>query len=390
MILLRHILLLTILFFTTSMSLTAQLVMTSPEEVGMSTERLQRLTDRFNQYVTDGELPGSAILVARKGQIPYFEVFGQSDMEEDQPMTKETIFRIASQTKAIVSVGIMILQEHGKLLISDPLSKYIPEFEKTTVAVAKEEGDYDIVDAERPIFIKDLLTLETVQKMAGLPQDAHPGEQFVYGYSTDILGALIEVVSGEPLDVFLSQHILQPLGMSDTHFYLPQEKRDRLAVVYSTSKDGLIKAPEQGGMIGQGAYIDGPRKSLSGGAGFLSTAHDYAKFLQMMLNGGIYENERILSRKSVELMTVNNLGDTKYPWTNGAGFGLGYSVVEDLGDRGELGSVGEYGWGGAYHSVYWVDPAEELVVVYFTQVIPADNLNDHNMLRSLIYQAIID
>src|SRR5690606_15123102 len=237
---------------------------------------------------------------------------------------------------AIVSVGIMMLQEEGKLLINDPLGKYIPEFNETTVAKAKEDGGYEIVKANRAITIRDLLThtsgvgygdgvagdlwkkakiqgwyfadrdepiLETVKKMAALPFDAQPGEQFVYGYNTDILGALIEVVSGEPLDKFLKNRILDPLDMNDTHFYLPKNKRERLAVVYSPTKDGLKKAADPGGMVGQGAYVDGPRISFSGGAGFLSTAMDYAKFLQMLLNGGKYNGKQVISPKTIELMT---------------------------------------------------------------------------------------
>jgi CubicO group peptidase (beta-lactamase class C family) len=226
--------------------------------------------------------------------------------------------------------------------------------------------------------------------MAALPFPAQPGERFVYGYSTYILGTVVEVVSGLPLDAFLRTRILEPLGMIDTHFYLPPEKRDRLSVVYSAGDAGLERAPDPGGMVGQGAYVDGPRTSFSGGAGLLSTARDYARFLQMMLNGGALDGVRILSPKTVELMTVNHVGDLFSTWVEGVGFGLGFSVVQDLGARGQPGSVGEFGWGGAYHSVYWVDPEEELVVVYFTQVIPAGRLDDHARLRALVYQAIVD
>lgn len=399
------------------------LTKTDPEKVGMSSERLKALTDNFQQYTNNSKLPGAVILVARRGQIAYFKPFGKSDIEKNTLMEENSIFRIASQTKAIVSVGIMMLQEEGKLLITDPLGKYIPEFNETTVAKAKEGGGYEIVKANRAITIRDLLThtsgigygdgpasdlwekakiqgwyfadrdepvLETVKRMAGLPFNAQPGEQFVYGYNTDILGALIEVVSGEPLDKFLKSRILDPLEMNDTHFYLPKNKKERLAVVYSTTEDGLKKAPEPGGMVGQGAYVDGPRVSFSGGAGLLSTAMDYAKFLQMMLNGGKYNGKQIISPKTVELMTVDHLGEVPFPWVKGTGFGLGFSIVKDLGLKGVLGSEGEYGWGGAYHSSYWVDPQEELVVVYFTQVIPANGLDDHEKLRALVYQALVD
>jgi CubicO group peptidase (beta-lactamase class C family) len=338
-------------------------------------------------------------------------------------MNKDAIFRIASQTKAIVSVGIMILQEEGKLLISDPLSKFIPEFKESTVAVSSNDGNYRIVKSKREITLRDLLThtagigygqgiasdlwaeaeiqgwyfanrdepiIETVKRMANLPNDAHPGEQFVYGYNTDILGAVIEIVSGESLASFLQTRILNPLKMMDTHFYLPKVKEDRLATVYSLTDEGIKRAPDKGTMVSQGAYVNGPRKSYSGGAGFLSTAKDYAQFLQMMLNGGTYNGNRILSRKSIELMTTDHLGSVSFPRSEGTGFGLGFSIATGIGIRGQMGSLGEYGWGGAYHSSYWVDPNEELIVVYFTQLIPAQNIDDHGKLRTQVYQAIID
>jgi CubicO group peptidase (beta-lactamase class C family) len=229
----------------------------------------------------------------------------------------------------------------------------------------------------------------TIDRLAALPFDAHPGEAWVYGYNTDILGALIEAVSGMPLDEFLQTRIFDPLGMEDTHFYLPEAKRSRLATVYSATPNGLERAPDPGHMVGQGAYVDGPRTSFSGGAGLLSTATDYTRFLQMMLNGGEFEGARLLSRKTVELMTTNHL-TPEQTFRVGQGFGLGFSVVENVGARGAPGSEGEYGWGGAYHSTYWVDPTEELVVVYLTQLRPARSLDDHGKLRALIYQAIED
>jgi CubicO group peptidase (beta-lactamase class C family) len=393
-----------------------------PERVGISSDRLSHLDRTFQEYVDNGQLPGAVVLVARKGQVPYFKAFGGRDMEKGDPMPKDAIFRIASQTKAIVSVGVMMLQEEGRLLISDPVGRYLPEFMETTVAVAKEEGGYEVVKAERPVTIRDLLThtagigygygpaedaweaagiqgwyfadreepvRETIRRMAALPFDAQPGERFVYGYNTDILGVLIEVVAGQPLDEFLTKRIFEPLGMEDTHFYLPKEKINRLATVYSKEKEEgkLERAPTPGHMRGQGHYVEGPRVSFSGGAGLLSTAMDYARFLQMMLNGGTWNGQCILSRKSVELMTTDHLRDIPYG-PEGQGFGLGFKVAADLGARGTLGSVGDYGWGGAYHSHYWVDPAEELVVVYFTQVIPARGLDDHAKLRALVYQAL--
>lgn len=393
-----------------------------PEDVGLSSERLERLSAVLQDYVGAGRIPGAVALVARDGQVAYLEAFGHRDREALSPMPEDAIFRIASQTKALVSVGVMLLQEQGKLLITDPIGNYLPEFQSTTVAQPREDGGYDVVESERPIRIRDLLTHmagigygygvardrwseagiqgwyfadrdepvgETVARMAALPFDAQPGERWIYGYSTDILGVLIERVSGLSLDEFLRTRIFEPLGMQDTHFYLPEEKRDRLTVVYSVTGEGALeRAPNPGGMVGQGAYLDGPRKSFSGGAGLLSTAMDYARFLQMLLNGGELDGVRLLAPKTVQLMTVNHLGELEL--SDGVGFGLGFSVVEDLGARGVPGSVGQFGWGGAYHSVYWVDPTERLVVVYMTQVRPATNLDDHGKVRTLVYQALVD
>jgi CubicO group peptidase (beta-lactamase class C family) len=393
-----------------------------PEEVGLSSERLQRLTEAMQGYVKDGKLSGAVVLVARRGRIAYSGAFGQRDLEARSPMKEDAIFRIASQTKALVSVAAMRLQEEGRLLISDAVGKYIPEFQKTKVAVLRQ-GGYDVADAKRPITIRDLLTHTsgvsygggpakdlwekagitgwyfadrdepvgaTVTRMAALPFDAQPGEKYVYGYSTDILGAVVERASGLSLDEYLRTRLFEPLKMNDTHFYLPASKVDRFATVYSAGSDGkLERAPTPGTMVSQGAYVEGPRKSFSGGAGIVSTAGDYARFLQMMLNGGELDGARILSRKTVDLMTVNHLGPG-IEFRGGEGFGLGFSVVKDLGLRGIPGSVGEYGWGGAYHSTYWVDPQEQLVVVYFTQLLPAKDLDDQAKLRALVYQAIAD
>ncbi len=398
-----------------------------PESVGLSSNRLKRLTDELDAYVADQKLPGGVALVLRKGKSAYFYSFGYRDKELMDPMEKDDIFRIASQTKSIISVGIMILQEKGLLLIQDPVSKYIAEFENTKVAESDGDGSYEIVKAKRGITIRDLLThtagvgwgfgpakdlwereeimgwyfahrdetiLTTVKRLAKLPMDSHPGEKFVYGLSTDILGAVIEVVSGQSLDQFLKNEIFDPLQMNDTHFYLPLSKIDRLTKVYSSTDSNIKLAANPGkregvGMIGQGHYVNGPRMSFSGGAGLLSTAEDYAVFLQMMLNKGQFGKKRILSRKSVELMVTNHIADIPF-WWEGIRFGLGFATVEELGGRGMLGSVGEFSWGGAYHSTYWVDPNEDMVVVYFTQLLPAINIDDHSKLRTLIYQSIID
>lgn len=394
---------------------------TKPEAVGMSSSGFDRLTFTLDQYVKDGKLAGGVAMVIRRGKVAYTRAFGQRDREANSPMKEDAIFRIASQSKALTSVGVMILQEEGRLVISDPVGRYLPEFANTTVAVTKDGGGYDVVKAKRQITIRDLLTHTagisygngpakdqwdaakingwyfadrdepvgaTISRMAALPMDAHPGEKYVYGYSTDILGAMIEKVSGQPLDQFLTSRIIEPLKMTDTSFYLPESKSDRLAAVYSAKASGIERAPDPGSGVGQGAYIKGPRKSFSGGAGLLSTASDYARFLLMLQNGGTLDGKRILSRKSVELMTTDHLRGIAF--RDGQGFGLGFLVTKDVGTFGAPSSVGEYGWGGAYHSVYWVDPKEQMVVVYFTQLLPAGNIDDYGKLRALVYQSIVD
>lgn len=393
-----------------------------PGDVGISQERLERLTRTLDGYVERDLLPGGVVLVARHGRTVVHHAFGYRDRESRAPMQEDALFRIASQTKALVSVAILMLQEDGRLLLSDPVSRYLPAFAATTVAEAREGGGYEVVPARRPITLRDLLThtagigygngvaadrwreagiqgwyfahrdepvRATVDRMAALPMDAHPGERYVYGYATDILGAVVEAVSGLTLDAFLRSQVLAPLGMKDTRFFVPPAEAHRLATVYSLPAGGtLVRAPDGPGMQAQGQYVEGPRVSFSGGAGLVSTAADYARLLQMLLNGGTLDGVRLLAPSSVALMTADHV-DARYG-SAGMGFGLGFSVVEDVGARGVPGSVGEFGWGGAYHSTYWVDPAEGLVVVYLTQVIPASGLDDFGKLRALVYQALVE
>ena len=398
-----------------------------PDRLGFDQARLDQLDSVLQTYVDEQRIAGSVALVLKDGRVVYAAAKGMRNVEAGLPMEHDSIFRIASQTKAIVSTGIMILHERGQLSISHPLSRYLPEWADATVAVpledTQDESGYDTVPVNRPVTLRDLLThtsgigygmgglaqaewdeagiggwyfagrdepiRETVARMATLPHQAQPGEQWIYGYNTDILGAVIEVVSGKSLADFLQDEIFAPLGMKDTHFFLPQEKSERLAVVYTPDSAGGIRpAPAGDGMQSQGMYVDGPRMSYSGGAGLLSTASDYARFLQMMLNEGEFNRTRLLSPKTVELMTVDHLNGI--PFQTGNGMGLGFSILKDLGARGTLGSEGEYGWGGAYHSTYWVDPEEELVVVYLTQIIGVQGLDDFDKLRSGIYSALVD
>ena len=395
----------------------------TPASVGVSGERLNRLSSTLQQFVDQGRAAGIVTIVVRQGKVIEFEAFGKRDVESNAPMQKDTIFRIASMSKAITSVAAMLLMEEGKLLLNDPVSKFIPSFAKTTVMIAPPPGavlgsPVSIVPAKRQITIRDLLThtagigygagpaeslykaadvfmwyfadkaepiATTVDRLATLPFNAQPGEQYVYGFNTDILGVVVEKASGMSLDEFIRTRILQPLKMGDTHFYLPPEKRSRLATVYSIVDGKLVRAPDAG--MGQGAYVDGPRQSFSGGAGLLSTAGDYARFLQMLLNGGELEGARLLSPTTVALMTSSHTGSL---FNEGrTGFGLGFEVVEHLGRSGEPGSVGLFSWGGAYHTDFWADPKEQVAAVLMTQLLPAGGSDLHGKFRALVYQAIV-
>jgi CubicO group peptidase (beta-lactamase class C family) len=385
----------------------------TPESVGLSGERLHRLSDAMQRAVDEQTIAGAVTLVARRGKVVQFEAYGKLDREKNIPMTKDAIFRIASMSKPITTVAVMMLVEEGRLLLTDPVSKFIPTFKQTTVMEAAGP-----VPARRPITIRHLLThtagisygtgaLEaqykekdlyywyfadndepigvSIERLGSLQFEAHPGERWVYGFATDVLGAVVEKVSGMPLDEFLRTRIFAPLKMNDTHFYLPPDKAARLATVYSGGGDGLVRAPDEG--RGQGNYVEGPRKSFSGGAGLLSTASDYSRFLQMLLNGGELDGVRLLGPKTVDLMTSNHVGNL---YSDGRlGFGLGFEIVEHVGRAGRPGSVGEYGWGGAYYTTMWVDPVESLVVVFMSQLLPIGSATAQAQLRSLVYQAVI-
>jgi CubicO group peptidase (beta-lactamase class C family) len=393
----------------------AQTRTVTPESVGMSSERLGRLTRVMDEYSRTRQISGTVTVIMRNGRVVYHEAAGLRDVEQNAAMQKDTIFRIASQTKALTSVSVMMLVEEGRLVLTDPVAKYLPAFAKTTVRSLAGVGS---VPALRPITIRDLLTHTSgvsyggemdiadqykaagftswyfadraepmsvwIEKLATLPFAQHPGN-YVYGYSTDILGHVVEKVSGMSLEQFFATRITGPLKMRDTHFFLPQEKASRLATVYSSRDGVLTRAPE--GHPGQGKYVSGPRVAFSGGAGLLSTAGDYARFLQMLLNGGELDGERLLSPRTVALMTANHIG-TRYG-VRGRGFGLGFETVEDLGESGRYGSEGEFGWGGAYYSRYWVDPQEKMVVVFLSQLLPNGGSDLQEKLRVLVNQAIV-
>jgi len=398
-------------------------LLASPSAQSLSAERLARIDRFFQQYVDEARIGGAVALVLQDGKPVYERAFGWRDKEAGSKMTTDAIFRIASQTKALTSTAILSLMEEGKIGLNDPAGRFIPAFSKTTVAVQNGQ-DVQVVPARRSITIRDLLThtagisygtnpsvasqyemkglgpaagfgwytadkdepiCTTMERLATLPFVSQPGEAWVYGYNTDILGCIAERVSGVPLDELIRTRITAPLGMKDTQFFLPPAQRDRLAAVYSsTMANGgtIARAPD--GPRGQGQYVDGPRKSFAGGAGLLSTARDYARFLEMIRNGGAIDGVRILSPRTVELMTTNQVG-TLHSAT-GLGFGLGFETTDRYGANG-LDSAGAFGWGGAYGSVYRVDPKARLVLVLMIQMLP--NASDvGTRFPTLVYQAL--
>jgi len=389
---------------------------------GFSMDRLARIDGFLQGAVDSGRIAGAVALVTRDGDVVYERAVGWADREAGRRMTADAVFRIASQSKALTSTAIMMLVEQGRIDLSEPVRRYIPSFTGTMVASRADTGR-TLVPAKRAITIRDLLTqtagisygtdaavaeryaavglgrsagfgwyladkdediCTSMERLGHLPIVAQPGEQWVYGYATDILGCVVERVSGTPLDVFLRTHITAPLGMPDTRFFLPAAQRDRLTAVYVTDSTGhAVRAPN--GPRGQGDYVDGPRRDFSGGAGLLSTARDYARFLQAMLGHGAVDGVRLLAPKTVDVMTSNQVG-TLYT-QEGMGFGLGYQVVQRPGALG-LATVGSYGWAGAYGSIYLVDPAEGLVIVYMTQQLPV-RTPIADRLSTLVYQALV-
>jgi CubicO group peptidase (beta-lactamase class C family) len=390
-------------------------------------DRLLILDAAIQKSIDAGEIPGAVALIAHDGRIVYHRAFGYSDIERQTPMTLDTIFRIASMTKAtkaITSVGVMILYERGHFLLSDPLSAYLPEFESPKVLV-KADGGGNVLetrDASREITILDLLThtsgisypladnaLQPVYKKAGVidgvtarpfrledqmkilarqPLLHDPGEKFTYGLNTDLLGYLCQVISGQPFDEFLAEEIFGPLGMIDTHFYLPEEKAERLATLYAADAEGNLrvsKGDESEIHLDNPRYpVEGARTYFSGGGGLSSTTRDYARFLQMLLNEGELDGARILSRKSVELLTSPGVAlEGDGPPKMSAAF----YVYGSPGLEGVLTSPGSYGWGGAFYTTYFIDPHENLVAVFMSQGRPVRS-SVRDRFGVLVYQAL--
>jgi CubicO group peptidase (beta-lactamase class C family) len=375
--------------------------------------------------IDDKRIAGAVTLVARRGHVAWFKAQGMADREAGKPMRPDTMFRICSMTKPITTLAVMMLYEEGHFLLDDPVSKYLPEFKNPKVLVKPASGAPYTIPATREITIRDLLRhtsgityqwnedlgpmykdakvasgllpydgtiADSTKHLAGLPLLFNPGEKFEYSLGVDVLGRLVEVVSGKPLDEFFRTRIFEPLGMKDTYFYPPDGKLDRLATAYTYYDDkGLNRFPDT--PITEGAFTysadyptRSPRNLFSGGAGLVSTAADYARFCQMMLDGGKVGNTRLLSRKSVELMTQDQLGKIG----SDQGFGLGFGVNGVKAPLSELGSPGEYYWGGFFYTQFSIDPKEQMIVIFMGQLHPDGDLTLDRQVNELAYQAIVD
>lgn len=404
------------------------LVDASPESVGMSSERMARMDNIFQNSINNKEVPGVAAIVIRNGKIIYHKSFGLADNQSNRTLKKDDIFRIASMSKAITSTAVMMLWEEGKFQLDDPISKYIPEFKNPTLikSFTFKDSSYTTEPANKEITIRHLLSHtsgigygiidgderfkaiykkagitdlfttepikigESVRKLAKLPLHHNPGEKYTYSEGLDVLGYFIEVISGMLFDEFLRKRMFEPLGMTDTYFYLPDSKASRLVSVQRTSKDGQWeKFPVT--FYDADYPIKGAKTFFSGGAGLSSTAKDYATFLQMYLNGGELSGKRYLSRTTIDAI-LSNQTETLFGGEKGDSFfGLAYSVLRANGeDKGGIGSEGTFTWGGYFNTNYFADPKEKIIGVIMkqTQQNKGDNLN--NLFRQMIYQSLDD
>ncbi|MGH9658820.1 MAG: serine hydrolase domain-containing protein [Bryobacteraceae bacterium] len=391
------------------------LPLSTPEGEGLSSERLERLHRRFDQMVREGKKAGAITMIVRNGKVADWKAFGYRDVAQRLPMEKDTICRIWSMSKVITSVAVMMLVEEGKLALGDPVHDYIPELKRLKVLTGGTADQPELVDAVRPVTVKHLLThtsgltytwgdhpvarmysrkkifecgslKEFIEKVASLPLLAQPGEKYNYGINTDVLGYLVQVVSGMPFDKFVHNRILSPLRMNDTSFNVPKEKLSRVAKTY-TFKDGKLTENPPDDLVGKATQA-----VPYGGMGLYSTIGDYSRFGQMLLNGGQLEGERLLGRKTVELMTVNHLNHLATPHIGGTGaygFGLGGSVRVDLAKGNIPGSPGQFGWDGAATTYFRMDPQERTVSLVFFQHMPFDR-PAMELFSTLFYQAIVD
>ena len=381
--------------------------------------RLERVDSFLHHLVDEGIIPNAQALVLHRGEPVYRSTFGQADLASGRAARPDDIYRIASQTKALVSVGLMKLYERGAFLLEDPISKYLPAFAGTQVLGPPDSvsGERALLPLARPITIRHLLshtsgipyelpdgldadypvpffaslepvtTEEVVNRIAARPLVAQPGEAFVYGLSTDVIGRLVEVLSGQPLDVYMQAEVFGPLGMVDSYFYLPEDKRDRLVTLYTKPPGAAALVVHENDTYRDFA-IRGAQTYFSAGAGSVGTIDDYARFCQMLLNGGELDGVRVLSPRTVALMTRNQIGDLEV-WDRQDKFGLGFQLITAGSHYGDLASPGSFTWGGLYCSEYTIDPAEELVLLVYTNVHPIPQYAEVvRKFRVLVYQAL--
>ena len=392
-----------------------------PETVGFSAERLKRIDKMIDEHLSKNIVPGAVVLITRNGKIVLHKAYGYSDLENKTAQKKDDIFRIASQSKAITSLAVMMLWEEGKFLLDDPISRYIPEFkdQKVLKSYNPRDSSYTTEPAKSEITIRQLLTHtsgldyasigsdnftaiyakagvtsgignanavlgDKMKILATLPLKHQPGEQWTYGLNTDMLGYLVEVLSGMSFDEFLRKRIFGPLGMKDTYFYLPPEKYSRLVPLYTTDNGVLKKVTGAVFDHNNSNYPTSPGKYYSGGAGLSSTVMDYAIFLQLFLNGGQYNGVRLLSRKTVELMLTNQLEKIN------DNFGLGFALETGTNDYLSPFSLGSFSWGGAFNTQYWADPKEKLIGVIYTNIYKTTSGGIGDKFKVMTYQSIID
>lgn len=385
-----------------------------PEEVGLSSERLPRITAALQRHIDASQLAGAVTLLARKGKVVHFETHGWADLESKRPMRRNTLFKMASTTKPVTSVAILLLMEEGKLRLTDPVSRFLPEFKDMKVAVAKPgEEEIELVPARRPITIRDLLThtsglgsggagakeaakvmrsrkpgdtlADFIPRLGTVPLDFQPGTQWRYsgGAGFDVLARIVEIASGQTFDRFLQQRLFEPLGMKDTCFVVPDDRKPRLASIYRGSAKGLEKL-ERPSLLASTSYF-------SGAGGLTSSAEDYARFALMLVNGGQFQGKRLLSPRTVQLLASNHVG-TLFGGQlgrpqQGLGFGLGVEVVQDPIMAGWRRSKGSYGWDGAFGTIFEVDPREEMISILMMQRYSQEIYRD---FENAVRQAIID
>jgi CubicO group peptidase (beta-lactamase class C family) len=391
-----------------------------PEDVGISSKRLERLTAKMKSYIDDNRLAGVVTLVARRGKVVHFEAHGWRFKEENRPMRTDTIFRIASMTKPITSVALMTLYEEGAFQLDDAISKWMPEYADPQVKVVGDDGER-LEPANGPITIRQVLThtaglvssrsprrpeiraaqmeggfpatmAEALARSATVPLQYHPGEAWEYSNATDIVGVLVEKMSGMTLDDFCRERIFEPLGMPDTHFVVPEGKLDRMSALYRPNDDLEIELWEP---PKAGALRNLPETFFMGAGGLMSTAADYWRFQQMMLNGGELDGVRLLGRRTVELIVSNHIPAAQpefevWPAGPGYGFGLGYAILLDPGQAIEPNSPGTFNWGGAFGTWFFVDPLEELIGIVMVQLVNHRHVDHRLNIGQLAQQAIID